>query len=231
MLHMSHNSESIVEDSDSRVYTAIVPIYLTNTTMPTSPLVSLSQYTCVRKAVQLAIYAAISQKDVPLLVSMPAITAVPKTVTSTSLRRGLSAYDREAEFMVRVNITTVTDKSILESVLTTLYERIHIAPGTKDLVNNIGLSDVGRVRLNEFLRMDKRKSVENFKGGFHHMGTTRMGDDIKLSVVDKNCKVHDVDNLYIAGSSCFPTSSSVNPTLTLVALSARLSNFLKNKNT
>jgi hypothetical protein len=137
----SHNSESIVEDSDSRVYTAIVPIYLTNTTMPTSPLVSLSQYTCVRKAVQLAIYAAISQKDVPLLVSMPAITAVPKTVTSTSLRRGLSAYDREAEFMVRVNITTVTDKSILESVLTTLYERIHIAPGTKDLVNNIGLSD------------------------------------------------------------------------------------------
>ena len=44
----------------------------------------------------------------------------------------------------------------------------------------------------------------------HHMGTTRMGNNKKTSVVDANCKVHDVENLYVAGASVFCTSSYVN---------------------
>ncbi len=61
----------------------------------------------------------------------------------------------------------------------------------------------------------------------HHMGTTRMGNNLKYSVTDPNLKVHGIDNLYIAGSSTFPTSGVSNPTLTLIALSIRLSDFLK----
>lgn len=62
--------------------------------------------------------------------------------------------------------------------------------------------------------------------GGHHIGTTRMGSDPRSSVVDANCRVHSVGNLYIAGSSVFPTSSQANPTLTLIALSLRLGRHL-----
>ncbi|MEJ7931946.1 GMC family oxidoreductase [Ramlibacter sp. AN1015] len=58
--------------------------------------------------------------------------------------------------------------------------------------------------------------------GGHHIGTTRMGSDPRTSVLDRDCKVHSVDNLYVAGSAAFPTSSQANPTLTLIALSLRL---------
>jgi choline dehydrogenase-like flavoprotein len=64
-------------------------------------------------------------------------------------------------------------------------------------------------------------------GGFHHMGTTRMGSNPAHGVVDANCRVFDLDNLYVAGSSVFPTSGLANPTLTLVALSARLGDHLR----
>ena len=62
--------------------------------------------------------------------------------------------------------------------------------------------------------------------GGHHIGTTRMGSDPRTSVVDANCRVHSVNNLFVAGSSVFPTSSQANPTLTLVALSLRLGRHL-----
>jgi len=64
-------------------------------------------------------------------------------------------------------------------------------------------------------------------GGSHHMGTTRMHDDPRQGVVDRNSKVHGIDNLYIAGSSVFPTSGSANPTLTIVALTLRLADHLR----
>lgn len=62
--------------------------------------------------------------------------------------------------------------------------------------------------------------------GGHHVGTTRMGSDPRSSVVDANCKVHGVGNLFIASSSVFPTSSQANPTLAIVALALRLSEHL-----
>jgi choline dehydrogenase-like flavoprotein len=61
----------------------------------------------------------------------------------------------------------------------------------------------------------------------HHMGTTRMGTDPAVSVVDPNCRVHAVENVFIAGASVFPTSGSANPTFTIVALSIRLARHLR----
>jgi choline dehydrogenase-like flavoprotein len=58
--------------------------------------------------------------------------------------------------------------------------------------------------------------------GKHHMGTTRMHYDPARGVVDRDCRVHGVDNLFIAGSSVFPSAGFANPTLTIVALSLRL---------
>lgn len=58
--------------------------------------------------------------------------------------------------------------------------------------------------------------------GFHHMGTTRMSDDSSKGVVDANGRVHGIGNLWIAGSSVFPSVGFANPTLTIVALALRM---------
>jgi len=63
-------------------------------------------------------------------------------------------------------------------------------------------------------------------GGYHHMGTTRMSDDPHSGVVDASGRVHDVQNLYVVGSSVFPTSGWANPTLTIAALALRTSDHL-----
>jgi choline dehydrogenase-like flavoprotein len=93
-----------------------------------------------------------------------------------------------------------------------------------------GISGVGRVRLMDWLQDEQDNTWPSFLGGgWHHMGTTRMHEDPKKGVVDINCKVYGIKNLYIAGSSCYTTSAAPNPTLTLIALTLRLSDHLKQK--
>jgi choline dehydrogenase-like flavoprotein len=65
--------------------------------------------------------------------------------------------------------------------------------------------------------------------GGHHIGTARMGSDVRTSVVNADCQVHSVRNLFVAGSAVFPTSSQANPTLTLIALSLRLGRHLSRR--
>jgi choline dehydrogenase-like flavoprotein len=61
----------------------------------------------------------------------------------------------------------------------------------------------------------------------HHMGTTRMHESPQLGVVDPNCRVHGVNNLYIGSSAVFPTCARSNPTLTIIALCLRIADRLK----
>jgi glucose dehydrogenase len=63
----------------------------------------------------------------------------------------------------------------------------------------------------------------------HHMGTCRMGDDPQLSVVDRDLKMHGVRNLYVVGSSVFPTSGAGWPTLTVATLALRLADHLRGR--
>jgi len=65
--------------------------------------------------------------------------------------------------------------------------------------------------------------------GDHHMGTARMSSTPAGGVVDKNCRVHGIDNLYLAGSSVFRTSGFANPTLTIVALALKLAKHLSHE--
>lgn len=62
---------------------------------------------------------------------------------------------------------------------------------------------------------------------WHHIGTTRMHHDPRQGVVDANCRVHGLGNLFVAGSSVFPTAGNHCPTLTLLALGLRLADHLK----
>ena len=63
--------------------------------------------------------------------------------------------------------------------------------------------------------------------GNHHLGTTRMSSDPRQGVVNADSRIHGVSNLYVAGSSVFPTYGSSNPTLNLIALTLRLGDHLK----
>ena len=84
--------------------------------------------------------------------------------------------------------------------------------------------NMGRISIDEYIF-----SYENFKtkfNGNHQIGGTCAGNDYKTSVVDKNLKVHSVDNLFVTGSSVFPTSGHGNPTYTIVLLSLRLGDHL-----
>ncbi len=63
--------------------------------------------------------------------------------------------------------------------------------------------------------------------GDHRIGATRMSGSPALGVTDRDCRVHELDNLYIASSSVFPTSSQADPTLNIVALALRLTDRLK----
>jgi glucose dehydrogenase len=93
------------------------------------------------------------------------------------------------------------------------------------LFRKMGLDDFTRIEDDEPTRFDEEidgKVVTlNYIGAGHIMGTCRMGDDPKQSVVDKFQRSHDHKNLYLVGSSTFPTGATANPTLTLAALSLR----------
>lgn len=95
---------------------------------------------------------------------------------------------------------------------------------THSLALELSALDIGRMLMNI---KDADGWPKNIGGGNHHMGTTRMHDDPKQGVVDRNCRVHGVANLYVAGSSVFPTSGAANPTLTLIALTLRLADHLR----
>jgi choline dehydrogenase-like flavoprotein len=58
-------------------------------------------------------------------------------------------------------------------------------------------------------------------GGQHQAGTCRMGNDSKISVTDKNCRLHPVDNVYVVDGSVHVTNGGFNPALTILALGFR----------
>jgi choline dehydrogenase-like flavoprotein len=95
------------------------------------------------------------------------------------------------------------------------------------LAAELGQAGLGRLQID--LDDDDTTWPEDLAGGSHHMGTTRMSDDPKQGVVDKNCQVYGLSNLFIAGSSVFPTGGSGTPTLTLVALTLRLAEHIKER--
>jgi choline dehydrogenase-like flavoprotein len=81
-----------------------------------------------------------------------------------------------------------------------------------------------RVQLAPFI-LDTNLEIP-VSGFGHHMGTTRMSADPRYGVVDENCRVHGIRNLYLAGSSVFSRCGGKNPTLSIVLLALRLGEFL-----
>ena len=88
---------------------------------------------------------------------------------------------------------------------------------------------IGSVRLSDWLleaELDFPNVRRSEAGGPHHLCTTRMSNDPRTGVVDADCKVFGIGNLYVAGSSVFATAGHCNPTLTIVQLALRLADHL-----
>ena len=155
-------------------------------------------------------------------------------------RRARAALPRRAAEETRVLVYFCEQPPRPESRVTLSTERD--ALGVNRLVLDWRIpDDVVRsmMRLQELLRIElERRGIgqlvpgdgePRFTDASHHMGTTRMSDDPKRGVVDRDCRVHGVANLYVAGSSVFPSSGHANPTFTIVALALRLAQHLRTR--
>jgi choline dehydrogenase-like flavoprotein len=94
----------------------------------------------------------------------------------------------------------------------------------------VALQDLARIKLRDWV-LDEHAPIPGLADGeqtasSHHIGTTRMGTSKDDGVVDRDCRVFGIDNLYIAGSSVFRTAGQANPTLTIVQLALRLGDHL-----
>ncbi len=87
-----------------------------------------------------------------------------------------------------------------------------------DLGKGFVQSSLGRLRINS----DVMTGEADLGMHCHQMGTTRMSENGRTGVVDGDCKLHGIDNLFIGGSSVFPTGGGVNPTFTIVCLALRM---------
>jgi choline dehydrogenase-like flavoprotein len=94
----------------------------------------------------------------------------------------------------------------LEGLLEKLYLKNHLAERQVYFASSMDIAAVG-----------------------HQSGTCRFGTDPTTSVLDTNCRTHDVDNLYVVDTSFFPSSSAVNPSLTAIANAIRVADHLKER--
>jgi choline dehydrogenase-like flavoprotein len=90
---------------------------------------------------------------------------------------------------------------------------------------NEGLGDSFALRVRILPCSYFRKKIP-LQGVAHQCGTCRFGEDPQTSVLDINCRTHDVDNLYVVDGSFFRSSASVNPTLTIMANALRVGDHL-----
>ncbi|MEZ5823647.1 MAG: GMC family oxidoreductase [Geminicoccaceae bacterium] len=159
-----------------------------------------------------------------------------------AIRHGYQRYLADAEaFGLRVHAETVPNREsrimladdtdalgvprALRDWRLSELDRHTIRRGLEIIGEEAGRIGLGRLRFHDWVMQDPL--VVPGGGSWHHIGTTRMHNDPRRGVVDADCRVHGVDNLFIAGSSVFPTSGMANPTLTILALAIRLADHLK----
>lgn len=129
-------------------------------------------------------------------------------------RRLTLTQERDALGMPRLNL----HMTIADSDFTSYRETM------RELGRQLILAKSGMIRLNHRSRADWLAAMD---WANHHMGTARMHEDPKQGVVDTDSRVHGIGNLYVAGSSVFPTYGSSNPTLNLVAMTLRLADHVE----
>ena len=177
------------------------------------------------------IHTAVDRKGIgTILADAP---AVARGVVNRALGKNGAIFTRSEQAPnpdSRVTLSDQCDRFGLRKVrldwrLTEADKRT-IQVAVKELAREFSRLGLGKVTPQEWLVEDDHSWPSWIAGGDHHMGTTRMATSPREGVVDPDCQVFGVRNLYVAGSSVFPTGGFANPTLTLVALAHRLASHL-----
>jgi choline dehydrogenase-like flavoprotein len=108
-------------------------------------------------------------------------------------------------------------------------ERITMRVMTRTMERELARLGLAEVQIDSWLEDDAADWKNRMADSYHHIGSTRMASSQGDGVVDSNCQVFGTDGLFVAGSSVFPTSGYANPTLTIVALSLRLANHIRER--
>ena len=152
-----------------------------------------------------------------------------KVVYNQDARHGKLLVRAEASPNRESRVELIKNKDALGVRLPKLHWKLHktdsesIHKTLELLALQLGKAASGRIQL----RLDETQPWHGAYAANHHLGTTRMSDDPKHGVVDRDGKVYGLDNLYVAGSSVFPTSGMAHPTFTIIALTLRLSDHLR----
>ncbi|CAE6824254.1 FAD-dependent oxidoreductase [Paraburkholderia domus] len=150
----------------------------------------------------------------PLLITDVTLQAIVEAVPNPDSRVTLSADKRDRFGMPRVKV----EWRLGEQVQRTFDKTFSL------LAQELQMAGIADVELDAPL--EGRPWPAKLEGTWHHMGTTRMHDSPREGVVDRDCKMYGVSNLYVAGSSVFPTVGANFPTITIAALSLRLAGHL-----
>jgi choline dehydrogenase-like flavoprotein len=131
---------------------------------------------------------------------------------SPDSRVSLSSTQKDALGMPRVEVDWRLDTQVRRTADRSLAL----------IASELRQTGIAHVNLDPSMELHGWPATMEPEGTWHHMGTTRMHSDEKQGVVDADCKVHGLANLYIAGSSVFPTAGANFPTITITALALRL---------
>ena len=139
-----------------------------------------------------------------------------------------SSWEQNSEFSNRIVLSDIRDE-YGNNQPKIIYKKSETVRDTaRTMIEEIGQylikNNLGRIAGNSFL-YEKNEEYQSV-AGWHHMGGTIMGNNTKISVVDKNLKVHGSKNLFVIGSSVFPSGGHANPTLTIIQLSLKLNDHI-----
>lgn len=162
----------------------------------------------------------LQRRRIPSFAPAPKSTALPLHYHAEQSphrdSRVTLSNERDAYGIPRAKLDFRVHDSDIEGI-----ERIHTT-----LDDYLRRHNIGHVRFREEdPKAHIRRSTRAVNG--HFIGTTRMADRPENGVVDPDCKVFGLSNLYISSASVFPTSSHANPTLTIIALAIRLADHLR----
>ena len=138
--------------------------------------------------------------------------------------------DQKPEYSNRIDLGDEKDVNGIPIPVLYWKRSENVRDSSRKIVENLASflisKNLGRLAAEEFLFNDMKY---NHMNGYHHMGGTRMGINRSESVVNKDLKVHDINNLYISGSSSFVTCGYTNPTFTIIQLAIRLAEKINKK--
>jgi choline dehydrogenase-like flavoprotein len=142
--------------------------------------------------------------------------------------RFLAFAEQEPEFDNRITLGREVDRHGIALPHLHLTEsarfRDSVARSCAVLTEGFAANGLPGARMGE----ERVPHLAHYRGhGLHHMGATRMSEDARTGTVDRDCRVHGTSNLYVAGSSVFPTGGAANPTFTISALAFRLADHLR----